>query len=81
MNRIKVVAGTLALHEGAVVQLTNAQVAPRRHKLEPIKGRRGTFMVRDQVQFKAGEQLAVDDLAPSQAAQVEFFEPQPAPGA
>jgi len=54
----------LAIGAGAVLGLTEAQAALRKHALAPIPGRKGWYTTTDAVQFKRGEQIHSDEVLP-----------------
>lgn len=58
----------LPLPAGAVLGLTEAQVAPRRHVLQPIASRKGWYTTTAEVQFKRGEQFLFDGDLPKHMA-------------
>lgn len=78
MDRIKVVSGVLTVPPGGRVRLSLEQSQPRAHKLEGVKGRKGEYVVRVPIQFKTGEELAIDAVAKAQLPQIEFLDPAPA---
>jgi hypothetical protein len=54
---------------GVVLGLSESQAAARRHALEP-KGRKGTYVTTQPVQFKVGESLDYEGDLPKSLAQV-----------
>lgn len=73
MNTVKVTFGSLfEVGQGAIVALTPEQVAPRRHRLEDVAD--GIYRVRDNVQFKGGEEIGIEgDVPKGQSASVEVI--------
>lgn len=77
MNTVKVTFGSLfEVGQGAIVALTPEQVAPRRHRLEDVAD--GIYRVRDNVQFKGGEEIGIEGEAPKGQAHLVEVEPPPA---
>lgn len=75
MKRIKVIAGVLNVSQGARVVLSAAQAKSRAHKIAPVAGDvDGLFVAAAPLQFKAGEQLSVTEVAKGQLDQVEFLD-------
>lgn len=78
MRKIKVISGVLFVSAGAVVVLSEGQARPRMHNLAPVTN--GEEAVADHwrakvpLQFKAGEELAVNEVAKGQLEQVEFLD-------
>lgn len=80
----------VSLPAGAVLGLTEAQVAPRKHALAPVAARKGWFEAKAEIQFKAGEVFLYDGVMPkAMASAVEDAEkpsrrmakaPAPTPG-
>lgn len=80
MKRIKVVSGVLAVSQGATLDLSDEQARSRRHNLDPATGEGGAalpgrFVARVPLQFRAGEELGVSEIAKGQLDQVEILDP------
>ena len=62
----------LCLQEGAVLGLTDPQVATRSHALDSLPSRKGWYTATAPVQFKIEEEIQIDgDLPPSLARQLQ----------
>jgi len=68
-----VATSVVALSAGAVVGLSKDQASARSHAVSPVPDRKGWYLVKAQVQFKAGEQFSYDGELPKGMA--ETLEP------
>lgn len=70
-----ITTAVLALGAGVALGLTEAQVAPRKHVLSPIAGRKGWYTTTGPIQFKTGETIHSDvELPKALADQAESAE-------
>jgi hypothetical protein len=66
MDNFKVIK-LVTLHAG-IVRLSDAQASSRAHKLEPVKGRKGCYLITAPNQFKAGEEFGYEGEIPKALA-------------
>lgn len=72
-----ITTAVLSLGAGALLGLTEAQAAPRRHALAAVPDRKGWYTATGPVQFKIGEEVSYEgDLPKALANQLDWEDKQ-----